>query len=96
KKALTDNPAGVQQYFIGDGTTTGLATKMSSTLDSMLSTSVGKTGVIQNAKDGINKTLKSLSERYDDMEASIDATMARYKAQFTQLDVLVTKMTNTA
>ena len=30
------------------------------------------------------------------MEASIDATMARYKAQFTQLDVLVTKMTNTA
>ena len=62
----------------------------------MLSTSVGKTGVIQNAKDGINKTLKSLSERYDDMEASIDATMARYKAQFTQLDVLVTKMTNTA
>ena len=69
---------------------------MSSTLDSMLSTSVGKTGVIQNAKDGINKTLKSLSERYDDMEASIDATMARYKAQFTQLDVLVTKMTNTA
>ncbi|MFJ5853126.1 flagellar filament capping protein FliD [Enterobacter cancerogenus] len=96
KKALTDNPGGVQQYFIGDGKTTGLATQMSSTLDSMLSTSAGKTGVIQNAKDGINKTLKSLSERYDDMEASIDATMARYKTQFTQLDVLMTKMTNTA
>ncbi|CAM6953424.1 flagellar filament capping protein FliD [Enterobacter asburiae] len=96
KNALTNNPAGVQQYFIGDGKTTGLATKMNNTLDSMLSTSAGKTGVIQNAKDGINKTLKSLSERYDDMEASIDATMARYKAQFTQLDVLVTKMTNTA
>jgi flagellar hook-associated protein 2 len=96
KKALTENPDAVQQYFVGDGKTTGLATKMSSTLDSMLSTSAGKTGVIQNAKDGINKTLKSLGERYDAMEASIDATMARYKAQFTQLDVLVTKMTNTA
>jgi flagellar hook-associated protein 2 len=73
-----------------------MATKMSSMLDSMLSTSAGKTGVIQNAKDGINKTLKSLSERYDAMEASIEATMARYQTQFTQLDVMMTKMTNTA
>ena len=96
KKALSDNPDAVQQYFIGDGKTTGLATQMSKTLDSMLSTSAGKTGVIQNAKDGINKTLKSLSERYDAMEATIDATMARYKTQFTNLDVLMTKMTNTA
>ncbi|WP_395300409.1 flagellar filament capping protein FliD [Enterobacter sp. ECC-175] len=96
KKALTDNPDAIQQYFIGDGKTTGMATKMSKTLDSMLSTSVGNAGVIQNAKDGINKTLKSLGERYDAMEAQIDATMARYKAQFTSLDVLVTKMTNTA
>ncbi|WP_447858440.1 flagellar filament capping protein FliD [Enterobacter ludwigii] len=96
KKALTDNPGAVQQYFIGDGKTTGLATQMNKALDSMLSTSVGKEGVIQNAKDGINKTLKTLGERYDAMEASIDATMARYKTQFTSLDVLVTKMTNTA
>lgn len=96
KKALSDNPSAVQQYFMGDGKTTGLATQMGKTLDSMLSTSSGKTGVIQNAKDGINNTLKSLDERYDSMEASIDATMARYKTQFTNLDVLMTKMTNTA
>ncbi|CAM6700033.1 Flagellar hook-associated protein 2 [Leclercia adecarboxylata] len=95
-KALTENPDAVQQYFIGDGKTTGLATQMSKTLDSMLSTSVGKEGVIQNAKDGINKTLKNLNKRYDTMEASIEATMARYKAQFSSLDVLVTKMTSTA
>ncbi|MGX5029432.1 flagellar filament capping protein FliD [Enterobacter asburiae] len=96
KKALTDNPTAVQQYFIGDGKKTGLATQMNNTLTTMLSTSTGSAGVIQNAKDGINKTLKTLGERYDSMEASIDATMARYKAQFTSLDVLVTKMTNTA
>lgn len=95
-KVLTDNPDAVQQYFIGDGKTTGLATQMGKTLDAMLSTSIGKAGVIQNAKDGINKTLKSLGERYDSMEASIEATMARYKAQFTSLDVMMTKMTNTA
>ena len=96
KKTLTDDPNAVQQYFMGDGKTTGMATQMNKTLDTMLSTSVGKEGVIQNAKDGINKTLKTLGERYDSMEASIDATMARYKAQFTSLDVLVTKMTSTA
>ena len=86
----------MQAYFIGDGKATGLATKMNNTLTDMLNTSAGKTGVIQNAKDGINKTLKTLGERYDSMEASIDATMARYKAQFTNLDVMMTKMTNTA
>lgn len=96
KKALSDNPDAVQQYFIGDGKTTGLATQMSKSLDTMLSTSAGNTGVIQNAKDGINKTIKSLEKRYDSMEASIEATMARYKTQFTNLDVMMTKMTNTA
>jgi flagellar capping protein FliD len=58
-KALTDNPEAVQAYFIGDGTKTGLATKMNNTLTSMLSTATGKTGVIQNAQDGINKTIKT-------------------------------------
>ena len=96
KKALTENPNAVQQYFVGDGKKTGMATQMNNTLTTMLSTSTGSAGVIQNAKDGINKTLKTLGERYDAMEATIDATMARYKTQFTSLDVLVTKMTNTA
>jgi flagellar hook-associated protein 2 len=73
-----------------------MATQMNNTLTTMLSTSTGSAGVIQNAKDGINKTLKTLGERYDAMEATIDATMARYKTQFTSLDVLVTKMTSTA
>jgi flagellar hook-associated protein 2 len=71
-----------------------MATQMNNTLTTMLSTSTGSAGVIQNAKDGINKTLKTLGERYDAMEAN--ATMARYKTQFTSLDVLVTKMTSTA
>ena len=96
KKALTDNPNAVQQYFVGDGKKTGMATQMNNTLITMLSTSTGSAGVIQNAKDGINKTLKTLGERYDAMDAQIEATMARYKTQFTSLDVLVTKMTSTA
>ena len=95
-QALTENPAGVQAYFVGDGKTTGFATQMNNTLTEMLSTSVGKEGVIQNAKDGINASLKTIAKRYDAMELSIEATMARYKKQFSDLDSLVTKFNSTA
>ncbi|MND91941.1 Flagellar hook-associated protein 2 [compost metagenome] len=95
-QVLTDNPAGVQAYFIGDGKTTGFATQMNNKLTDMLSTSVGKEGVIQNAKDGINASLKSIGKRYEAMELTIDATMARYKKQFSDLDALVTKFNGTA
>ncbi|EMX8897025.1 flagellar filament capping protein FliD [Enterobacter bugandensis] len=95
-KMLTDDPAGVQAYFVGDGKTTGFATQMNNKLTDMLSTSVGKEGVIQNAKDGINATLKSIGKRYDAMELTIEATMARYKKQFNDLDKLVTKFNGTA
>lgn len=95
-QVLSDNPAGVQAYFVGDGKKTGFATQMNNTLTTMLSTSVGKEGVIQNAKDGINATLKSIGKRYEAMELSIDATMARYKKQFSDLDALVTKFNGTA
>ena len=95
-KALTDNPQAVQQYFVGDGKTTGFATQMNNTLTKMLDTSTTSSGVIKNAQDGINSTLKTLKQRYDDMSDTIDATMARYKAQFTSLDTLVSKLNNTS
>ena len=95
-QALTDNPDDVQAYFVGDGKTTGFATQMNNKLTDMLSTSVGKEGVIQNAKDGINATLKTIGKRYDAMEMSIEATMARYKKQFSNLDSLVSKFNSTA
>lgn len=94
--ALTNNPQAVSQFFIGDGSTTGFATKLNSTLTAMLSTTVGKEGIIKNAEDGINTTLKTLSNRYDQMSDSIDATMARYKTQFTNLSTLVNSLTNTS
>lgn len=94
--ALTNNPQAVSQFFIGDGKTTGFATQLDSTLTAMLSTSVGKEGIIKNAQDGINSTLKTLSDNYDKMSDSIDATMARYKTQFTNLSTLVNSLTNTA
>lgn len=95
-KVLQQSPDAVQAYFVGDGKKTGLATQMSSVLTGMLSTTSGKEGIIKNATDGINSTLKSLDQRYTAMEASIDATMARYKSQFTNLDTMMSKLNNTA
>ena len=69
---------------------------MNNALASMLSTATGKTGIIQNAQDGINKTIKTLDQRYTDMEVTIEATMARYKSQFTALDTMVSKLNSTA
>jgi len=93
---LTKNPEAIQAYFMGNGTTTGLATTMNNSLTKMLSTSAGSTGVIQNAQDGINATLKTLDKRYTSTQAAIEVTMARYKAQFTALDSLVAKMNSTS
>lgn len=93
-QALTDNPQGVINYFAGDGKTTGFATQLDTKLNNMLSTSSINSGVIKNAQDGINSTLKTIGDRRQAMSDSIDATMARYKTQFTSLASLVSSMTN--
>lgn len=91
-KALDEKPSSVISFLSGDGKTTGFATQTSNLLDEML----GSEGAVKNATKGIDSTLKQLSERSDAITASITATMARYKAQFTSLSTLVSSMNNTA
>lgn len=91
-KALTEKSADVVTFLSGDGSTTGFATQTSSLLKSIL----GTDGSLQNATDGINKTLKKLSADYDRVNTQITATMARYKAQFTSLSTLISSLDSTA
>ncbi|CAM4168133.1 MULTISPECIES: flagellar filament capping protein FliD [Lelliottia] len=90
-KALTEKSADVVSFLSGDGKTTGFATQTSSLLKSIL----GTDGSVKNATDGINKTLKQLSDQYDRVNDQITATMARYKTQFTSLSQLVSQMDST-
>jgi len=90
-KAMNEKSADVVSFLSGDGSTTGFATQTSSLLKDML----GTDGSIKNATDGINKTLKKLSEQYDRVNTQITATMARYKTQFTSLSQLISKMDST-
>lgn len=53
-------------------------------------------GIIQAAKDGVSKTLNKLTDQYNAVSERIDARVAQYKAQFTQLDVLMTSLNNTS
>ncbi|ADO48073.1 flagellar filament capping protein FliD [[Enterobacter] lignolyticus] len=90
--ALQKDPDGVGQMLVGDGKKTGMTTTIATNLTSWLS----KTGIIQSATDGVSKTLNNLTQQYNDASTRIDNMMASYKAQFTQLDVLMNSLNSTS
>ncbi|CAK8743690.1 Flagellar hook-associated protein 2 [Sodalis praecaptivus] len=91
-KNLANNPTAVADFFIGDGSTTGLAPQMTN----LASSYIDDNGMIDNATDSINTILTKLSKQYDSVQSSIDSNIARYKSQFTQLDVLITSLNSTS
>ncbi|MGC6387187.1 flagellar filament capping protein FliD [Ewingella sp. S1.OA.A_B6] len=91
--ALANNTSDVKTMLLGDGSTTGVITKLNNLNVSYLDSS---TGTIANAKTAVNTTLKGLTEQYNKVNDSINATIARYKTQFTALDVAIQKLNSTA
>ncbi|MFV2771065.1 flagellar filament capping protein FliD, partial [Escherichia coli] len=51
---------------------------------------------IKAATDGVSKTLNKLNKDYNAASDRIYAQVARYKEQFTQLDVLITSLNSTS
>ncbi len=92
KKALTSNSVDTQKLLVGDGKTTGITTTTANLVKDYLKDD----GIIDSATDSINATLKSLTKQYLATSTSIDDTIARYKAQFTQLDTMMSKLNNTS
>ena len=90
--ALKKDSSAVGTLIVGDGKKTGITTTIGSNLTSWLSS----TGIIQAAKDGVSKTLNKLTKDYNAASDLIDQKVARYKDQFTQLDVLMTSLNNTS
>jgi flagellar hook-associated protein 2 len=73
----------------GDG---GIGKRASTYIESLTKTD----GALKVAQDGITKTLKDLEDDYDRVQDRVTATVARYKAQFTQLDLVVAQMNRTS
>lgn len=90
--ALKDNLRDVTAVFAGDGSTGGFGRRLSDAVDRMN----GTNGPLGSVTDGLEKAMKEIEKRYDATETRINATVERYKKQFTQLDLLVSKMNQTS
>jgi flagellar hook-associated protein 2 len=92
KTAFASDREAVVELFAGTGGNTGIGTQVAA----LVETFTGSTGKLSNATAGVNATLKALDTRYAATEVSVEAKVARYRAQFTQLDLLMSRMNSTA
>jgi flagellar hook-associated protein 2 len=90
--ALTDKLGGVAHLFSGTSGVGGYGTQLAA----LITTYTESSGTLSSASKGITSTLDRLGERYDKAQERIDATVARYKAQFTQLDLMISRMNATS
>lgn len=88
--ALSANMDGVAKLFAGTATDKAGYGKQLSVLALDL---VG--GSLKTAAEGVTSSIKRLDKQYDAMEIRINATVERYRKQFTQLDVLMSSMNST-
>ena len=91
KTAFASDREAVVELFAGTGGNTGMGTQVAA----LVETFTGTTGKLSNATAGVNATLKTLDTRYAATEVSVEAKVARYRAQFTQLDMMMSKMNAT-
>lgn len=92
EEKLSSNRDDVMKLFMGDGETTGLATRLTSYIDDV----IAKDGIIAAASEGLEETQKDLKKRFDQISDSIDANIERYRLQFVQLDILLNKLDSTS
>jgi flagellar hook-associated protein 2 len=64
-------------------------------LNAALSRFVGANGAITNATNGINSSIKDLQKQTETINKRLAVTQARYQAQFSALDKIVSSMTAT-
>lgn len=85
---VATNPQALSRFFVGDETSSGLAGKLTNTVEQLL----GNNGVVKLAISGAENRVKSLDERYERMEVTIERTIGRYRTQFSQLDSMIAQM----
>jgi flagellar hook-associated protein 2 len=88
--AMSDDLTAVAELFAHDDQ--GLAFRLDSLLDSVLGTS----GTIDIREDGLNDSVDSTNDDIDRLETRLELVEARYRNQFTALDVLLGELQSTA
>ena len=87
--ALQTNFDGVAQLFAADGQ--GFANRMASRVDTFL----GVGGLIETRTDGLDSRVDDIEDRKSSFERSLQLTEARFRAQFSALDALVSRLQGT-
>lgn len=90
-KAIGENLGGVTSMFSHTTGTGGYGKQITDAIDDLNETN----GAIKIATDGLTESLKDLEDRYAQVEDRVNTTIERYRAQFTQLDLLVSKLNQT-
>ncbi len=84
-KALSENLDEVKSLFTG---ASGVGTRVDQTAETL--TRAG--GLLSTTTDGLTKTIADIKKQYDATSDRIDQRMETYRAQFTQLDAMVSQM----
>ena len=87
--ALADGGKQVSDVFGGDN-------GFSAQLGAQLTNWVGDHGVLTGRTDSISQQLKDLGDQQTALDARMDSLTARYQAQFTALDTLMSKLNSTS
>jgi flagellar hook-associated protein 2 len=94
--ALDFNSSSVTSLLASDGSSPsslkGIATQVNDYLTSVL----GDTGSITSRTDGLNSSIKQMTDRQADLENRMTLIEARYRAQFTALDTMLASMNTTS
>ncbi|QEZ43903.1 flagellar filament capping protein FliD [Cupriavidus oxalaticus] len=91
-KAVNENLAGVTMMFSSKTDAGGIGKQVTDYVEGLTKTN----GALKVAQDGITSTLKGLEDDFNRTQDRVNATVARYKEQFTQLDMLVSQMNRTS
>ncbi|WP_282272099.1 flagellar filament capping protein FliD [Stenotrophomonas sp. PS02298] len=89
-KAMAKNPAAAEALV-------GKSGKLYEGMNSILKSNLDSgTGTLVQRTDALNKEIKKLSKQLDDLDARMEKVSARYTAQFTAMDKLVSQMQGTS
>ncbi|WBY00622.1 flagellar filament capping protein FliD [Ramlibacter tataouinensis] len=91
-EALGSNLAGVAELFSTRNPGGGYGQQLAHLVEGFSKTD----GTLDVATAGVKTSLKRLDERIVDAEERVAATVARYRGQFTQLDLMMSRMASTS
>ena len=85
---IANNPQALNAFLAGENEGEGMAGRLNTTIEQVL----GNNGVVKLAISGAENRVKSLDDRFERMEKTIEGTISRYRTQFGQLDAMIAQM----